>query len=59
MLTELAGDAVGIGDGERAAGFAEGRPDDVTDWLVEVCRCLAAGAREGVSISDGAVETSS
>ena len=40
---------------ELAAGFATGEPDAVGAWILEVCRCLVAGAREGVSIADAAV----
>jgi len=30
-------------------------PSGVSDWIVEVCRCLEVGAREGVSIADSAI----
>jgi len=40
---------------ELAARFAAGRPADLTEWILEVCRCLTAGAREGISIADAAV----
>lgn len=40
---------------ELAAGYACGDPAAVEAWILEVCRCLAAGAREGVSIADAAV----
>ncbi len=39
---------------DLAAGFASGEPDRVGGWLIEVCRCLVAGAREGSSIADAA-----
>lgn len=41
--------------GELAAGFAAGEPEAVGAWILEICRCLIAGAREGVSIADAAV----
>jgi len=41
---------------QLAARFATGRPADLTEWILEVCRCLIAGAREGVSIADAAVD---
>lgn len=37
-----------------AAGYASGDPEKVAAWLIEVCRCLEAGAREGSSIADSA-----
>ena len=37
-------------DGVRA--FAEGGPDGVASWIVEVCRALQAGAREGLSVAE-------
>lgn len=40
---------------ELAAGFATGEPAAVAAWVLEVCRCLIAGAREGLSIADAAV----
>lgn len=40
---------------ELAAGFATGDPDAVAAWILEVCRCLIDGAREGVSIADAAL----
>ena len=40
---------------ELAAGFSAGGRTAEVDWVVEVCRCLTAGAREGVSIADSAI----
>lgn len=40
---------------ELSAEFAAGTASGVADWIVEVCRCLSMGAREGVSIADSAV----
>ena len=40
---------------ELAAGFATGETDAVGAWILEVCRCLIDGVREGVSIADAAV----
>ena len=40
---------------ELAARFASNRQDDQTEWIIEVCHCLTAGAREGVSIADAAL----
>jgi hypothetical protein len=40
---------------DLATGFSTGAGTPVTAWIVEVCRCLTAGAREGVSIADSAV----
>ncbi len=37
-------------DGVRA--FAEGGPDGVASWIVEVCRALQVGAREGLSVAE-------
>jgi hypothetical protein len=37
-----------------AAGLSTS-PSGVSDWIVEVCRCLEVGAREGVSIADSAI----
>jgi len=39
---------------ELVAGFATGEPAAVREGSLEVCRCLVAGAREGVSIADAA-----
>jgi hypothetical protein len=41
---------------QLAAGFGAGRQSDVTEWIIEICRCLTSGAREGVSIADAAVD---
>lgn len=38
-----------------SAGFSGGEPDAVLRWVLEVCRCLTVGAREGLSIADAAV----
>ena len=38
-----------------AADFATGERDGVLAWVLEICRCLTVGAREGVSIADSAV----
>ena len=40
---------------ELAAGFSTGAEQAVVSWVDEVCRCLAVGAREGVSIADSAI----
>lgn len=40
---------------ELSAAFAAGSPTGVAAWIVEVCRCLSKGAREGGSIADSAV----
>jgi hypothetical protein len=40
---------------DLATGFSTGAGEAVTEWVVEVCRCLIAGAREGVSIGDSAL----
>jgi hypothetical protein len=40
---------------DLAAGFSTGSADAIVAWIVEVCRCLEIGAREGVSIADSAV----
>jgi hypothetical protein len=40
---------------EFAGEFATGTSSGVGAWIVEVCRCLSMGAREGVSIADAAV----
>jgi hypothetical protein len=40
---------------DLAMGFSTGSPAAVVAWIAEVCRCLAVGAREGVSIADSAV----
>jgi hypothetical protein len=37
------------------AGYATGTAAGVAAWIVEVCRCLSMGAREGTSIADSAV----
>ncbi|MEP6563166.1 MAG: oxidoreductase [Nakamurella sp.] len=54
-------EAAHLRSGERyrdlAEGFAAGGLDGVDDWILEVCRCLVAGVREGVSIADGALES--
>ena len=38
-----------------AADFATGERPAVLAWVLEICRCLTVGAREGVSIADAAV----
>ena len=40
---------------ELARGYGTGDPAAVAVWVVEACRCLTVGAREGVSIADAAV----
>jgi hypothetical protein len=40
--------------GELAARYADGEPTGVGVWVVEVCRCLADGAREALSIAQAA-----
>lgn len=35
--------------------YATGEPDAVLRWVLEVCRCLTVGAREGLSIADAAL----
>jgi len=40
---------------ELSAGFATGAPLAVAEWVMEVCRCLVAGAREGLSIADAVI----
>lgn len=42
---------------ELADGFGTGEPAAVTDWILEECRALINGAREGVSIADAAAGT--
>jgi hypothetical protein len=42
--------------GALAEGFAGGDPEAVLAWVLEACRCLTVGAREGLSIADAAVE---
>jgi hypothetical protein len=39
---------------ELAAGYSDGGEAAILDWVAEICRCLAVGAREGVSIADSA-----
>jgi len=44
------------GDYRAAArGFASGTPDGLTAWVLLNCRALHAGAREAMSIAQGAV----
>ena len=38
-----------------AAALAAGDRDGTAGWILEVCRCLVEGAREGVSMADAAV----
>lgn len=40
---------------DLAADFSLNSASGVVAWIVEVCRCLELGAREGVSIADSAV----
>ena len=40
---------------DLATKFSTGAEKDTVAWIVEVCRCLAVGAREGGSIADSAV----
>jgi len=40
---------------DLANGFSIGAENAVVGWIVEVCRCLTVGAREGGSISDSAM----
>jgi hypothetical protein len=43
------------GDYQAAArGFASGTPDGLAAWLVLSCQALRAGAKEALSIAEGA-----
>ncbi|MCP2270703.1 hypothetical protein LV75_003204 [Actinokineospora diospyrosa] len=38
----------------KAAAFASGDPDGVTEWIVYSCQAIEAGAREATGIADAA-----
>jgi hypothetical protein len=40
-----------------AAGFAQGGPEAVAQWIVHCCAALTAGAREAVSIAEAVAST--
>jgi hypothetical protein len=41
---------------EGVARFAEGEPEGVASWIVDVCRALESGAREALSIAEANAE---